>query len=124
MEELDHHFLPGVYELVKVIAEVNGAWVDQQARSGLFTFTPQGKLSVVNSPNSAEVISYAGTYQVKGHTLEIQIAISNLPELEGKLSTRKILFLDPECLILEAIGARSGLRTRLTWKKIAYLQPA
>ncbi len=124
MESLDLGYLPGVYQLVKVITEENGSWVDQKARGGMFTLTADQKLSVVNGPDANQCISYLGTFTVLENQLKIKVQICNMPEIEGSEISRTILFLDSECMILEAPGVRTGRRSRLTWKKIAYLQPA
>ena len=122
MNTLDLSFLPGVYQLGKVISEVDGVWLDQHARGGMLTLTLDGKLSLISSPYAEECMPYLGTCEVIGNQMQIRVLISNIPGLEGKTLARTILFLDAECLILEAIRPASTVRSRLTWKKIAYLK--
>lgn len=82
----------------------------------MFTFTRDGRLSVVSASNLF-VMAYTGSYTVENELLKIGVESCNHREMEGKTITRKILNFDGSVLVLEAVSSQSPERSVLTWKK-------
>jgi hypothetical protein len=108
--------LPGIYELESLITDKAGVPIEDAARPSMFTFTRDGRLSVV-SASQISVMAYVGSYKVEGDVLKIQVDSCVVRELEGTEMSRKILRLNSTHLVLEALGAKSGLHSVLSWKK-------
>lgn len=108
--------LPGIYELQHIQSEKNGAPVPETARPGMFTFTRDGRLSVV-SASDLSVMAYTGSYNVEDDALKIGIESCVHREMEGKTITRRILSFDDSLLVLEAVSSKAPERSILTWKK-------
>lgn len=108
--------LPGVYESESIVTDKDGVPVDESVRPGMYTFTPDGRLSVV-SATDRHVMAYVGSYEVEGDALKIAVESCVFREMEGRRITRKILGFDGSRLVLEAIGSESKERSVLTWKK-------
>lgn len=108
--------LPGIYELERIESEKNGVPIDESARSGMFTFTRDGRLCVVSASNLS-VMAYAGSYRVENDVLKIGVESCVQRELEGKTITRKIISFDEKLLVLEAVSSKSPEKSLLTWKK-------
>ena len=108
--------LPGVYESESIVTDKDGAPVAESVRPGMFTFTADGRLSVV-SASDRHVMAYVGSYEVEGDVLKIAVESCVFREMEGRRITRKILAFDGSRLVLEALGSQSKERSVLTWKK-------
>ena len=108
--------LPGIYELQRIESEKNGVPVDETARAGMFTFTRDGRLSVVCASNLS-VMAYTGSYRVENDVLKIDVDSCVHREMEGKAIARKILSFDDAVLVLEAVSSKSREKSILTWKK-------
>ena len=108
--------LPGIYELERIESDKDGAPVAETSRPGMFTFTRDGRLSVVSASNLM-VMAYTGSYRVEDDVLKIDVESCVYREMEGKTITRKILSFDDSHLVLEAVSSKSTGRSVLTWKK-------
>lgn len=114
--------LPGIYESEKIETDKKGVPVDEIVRPGMFTFTCDGRLSVVSASN-VMVMAYVGSYWIEDDELKIAIESCVYREMEGKTITRRILRFDGTYLVLEAVGSISKERSVLTWKKKIPLVP-
>ncbi len=109
--------LYGVYEVDKVNSKLGGEKGPETSKGGMFTFTRDGKLCVVNG-SSESIMCYSGTFKVEKDIIEIQIEVCNHREMDGTRITRKILKLDSKSLVLEAIGVKTGRLSVFSWNKI------
>lgn len=116
MTRLNYHELPGIYELEKIETDKDGVFAEETVRPGMFTFTRDGRLSVV-SASDMKVMAYVGSYTAEGGVLKICVESCVHREMEGTTITRSILRFDDTHLVLEAIGSKSKERSVLTWKK-------
>lgn len=113
----DLELLYGIYELEKIESTVDGKITSEHAKSGMFVFTRENRLSVVSGSNNW-VMAYTGSFQIKDDILFIKTESCVVREQEDTTITRKILKLDKEYLMLES--KRTGQQasfTHLTWKK-------
>jgi hypothetical protein len=101
---------------VSIETTVEGVPIQEEVLPGLFTFTPDGRLSVVSASKDS-VMAYAGRYTVEGDVLSIRVDSCVVREVENTVITRKILEFDGTRLVLEAVGVKSKQRSVLTWKK-------
>ena len=117
---MNNEDLFGIWELVKIETYQNDTLSDGHATSGMFVFTRDHQLSVV-SGSKDWVMSYCGSFNItRNHntpTLVIHVEASNAREIEGTDITRKIVQLDQNLLVLDAIGKTTGKRSLITWKK-------
>lgn len=117
---MNNEDLFGIWELVKIETYQNDTLSDGHATSGMFVFTRDHQLSVV-SGSKDWVMSYCGSFNItQDHntpTLVIHVEASNERENEGTDITRKIVQLDQNLLVLDAIGKTTGKRSLITWKK-------
>jgi len=111
-------FIFGVYELVSIEAFQDDVYINEQTKSGMFTFTRDYKLSVVNSTTDW-LMAYTGSFEIQSQDLVIHVVSCVITELENTVIKRKILMLDRENLILEASGSDKAKKSRITWKKVA-----
>lgn len=114
--ELKYKNLPGIYELEHIRSDKGGTPVAETSRPGMFTFTRDGRLSVVSASNLS-VMAYTGSYRIEGDVLKIDVESCVRREMEGKTIARKILSFDESRLVLEAVSSKSTERSVLTWKK-------
>lgn len=108
--------LPGIYESENIESSNEGVPIDEIVRPGMFTFTRDGRLSVVSASNK-KVMAYVGSYRVEDDVLKIAIESCVYRDMEGTTITRRILRFDGKHLVLEAVGSKSKERSVLTWKK-------
>lgn len=108
--------LPGIYELERIESDKGGTPVAEISRPGMFTFTRDGRLSVVSASNLS-VMAYAGSYRIEGDAIKISVESCVQREMEGKTITRRIMSFDESRLTLEAVSSKSTERSVLTWKK-------
>lgn len=114
---LNPELLYGIYELQKIESTVDGKITPEHAKSGMFVFTRENRLSVVSGSNEW-VMAYTGTFEIKEDTLFIKTESCVVREQECMTITRKILKLDGENLMLESKrGSNPKDFTQLTWKK-------
>jgi hypothetical protein len=113
---MNYQELPGIYESEKIESSSEGVPTDEMVRPGMFTFTRDGRLSVVSASNKM-VMAYAGSYTVENDALKIAIESCVYREMEGTAITRRILSFDGTRLVLEAVGSKGKERSVLTWKK-------
>lgn len=109
--------LPGIYELKDVQSYKDGASFSEKVKMSLFTFTKDGKLSVVSATDRM-IIAYTGNYSVEEKFLKINVVSSSIKEIEGSTIERRIVNFDESTLVLEATGAKSGICSILTWQKV------
>jgi hypothetical protein len=114
--KLEYTNLPGIYELERIESDKDGTPIAETARPGMFTFTRDGRLSVV-SASDLMVMAYTGSYRIENDALKIDVESCVYREMEGKTITRKILSIDDSHLVLEAVSTKSTERSVLTWKK-------
>jgi hypothetical protein len=114
--KMKYESLPGIYELESISSNQNGRPVTEIVQPSMFTFTRNGRLSVV-CISDFTVMAYVGSYEVKDDVLKISVDSSMYREMEGTVITRKILKFDGGKLVLEAIGSKSGDRSILTWNR-------
>lgn len=118
VEMYNIEFIFGVYELVSIEAFQDDVYINEQTKSGMFTFTRDYKLSVVNSTTDW-LMAYTGSFEIQSQDLVIHVVSCVITELENTVIKRKILMLDRENLILEASGSDKAKKSRITWKKVA-----
>jgi len=117
---MKYESLPGIYELESIFSDQHGKPITEIVQPSMFTFTRNGRLSVV-CISDLTVMAYVGGYEVKDDILKISVDSSMYREMEGTVITRKILKFDDRKLVLEAIGSKSGDRSILTWNRTVAL---
>jgi len=117
---VDINLIYGVYELISIDSFINDQKTDETAKAGLFTFTRDKKVSVVNSSNDW-IMSYVGSFEISKDQLLIQIKACVVKEMENTRISRKIVLLDQDQLIVDASGKDPSRRAEIKWKKIAQL---
>ena len=108
--------LCGVWEMQKLESWEHDAPTPDHAKSGMFVFTRDRRLSVVSGSHH-NVMAYCGSFEVKGDQLMIKTESCNVREREGTSMVRKIVKLTPKLLVLEASNPKRGMRARIYWKK-------
>ena len=111
---LEH--LYGIHELKEIKTYVNGVQTKDKAKSGMFVFTRDHRLSVVSGSDEM-VIAYTGTFEVKESTLFIRAESCSIREWEGVTIAREIIKLDPDSVIFGVASPDGSMRSELSWKK-------
>lgn len=117
---LDIDLIFGIYELKSIESFKDGDRTNEKENSGMFTFTRQKTLAVVNGSNEW-VMAYSGTFDIIEDELVIQVKACVSREMENTSIVRKILSMDGENLVLNSIGSDKSKQTKITWKKIVKL---
>jgi hypothetical protein len=114
MNNTDH--LYGIYELHEITTTFHSTPTAEHAKSGMFVFTRDNKLSVVCGSNEM-VMSYTGSFDLKDDALHIHVGSCSKREYEGTTITRRILQINDTWLKLEATSLDGATKSEITWKK-------
>ena len=108
---------PGIYEMVNVINTANGVSTEDPRKGGLFSFSPEGDLCLLNSTDSF-LIAYQGKYRIEGSDLKFKIGVSSIEEHQGNEIIRHILKNDGKELMVQTPIKADGSTSVIAWRKV------
>jgi len=118
--KFDLNHLYGIYRVQDIVTHQNGQPIEDSVIDGVFTFTRDHLLSVVNGSKS-HVMSYVGKFTVENDVLLIEVKVCNYRDVEGSVLKRKIERLDQNELVVSMVSSDGTKSSVISWKKMAAL---